>query len=106
MRSRALPRRQRRLADALQAAVRLGREEFAVLLREVPTPAHGGALAQQVLHRVRAQPPEVGTSGGGATWPDDAVGLEGVSRAAGEAVDAETHRRRTPDVRTSSAPVP
>jgi len=99
----------RRLAAALQGAVRpgdhvvrLGGDEFAVLLQDVPD---DGLLLGEVLQRVRRQLPDLGLSGGGATWPRDAVDLAGLSEAADRAMYADKRRRRqTLDLRPADAP--
>ena len=102
----------RRLAAALQEAVRpgdhvvrLGGDEFAVLLQDVPGAPDDGVLLGEVLRRVRRQLPDLGLSGGGATWPRDAVDLAGLTAAADRAMYADKRRRRqTLDIRTANAP--
>jgi len=102
----------RRLAAALQEAVRpgdhvvrLGGDEFAVLLQDVPTAPDDRALLDQVLHRVRRQLPDLGLSGGGATWPSDALDLAGLTDAADRAMYADKRRRRQSlDLRSAEAP--
>jgi len=101
----------RRLAVALQGAVRpgdhvvrLGGDEFAVLLQDVPDTPDDGVLLGEVLGRVRRQLPDLGLSGGGATWPRDAVDLAGLLDAADRAMYADKRRRQTLDLRTADAP--
>ncbi|MFB9376784.1 GGDEF domain-containing protein [Kineococcus gynurae] len=99
----------RRLADALlrtlrphDHVVRLGGDEFAVLLCDVPAPPADHALGRQILDRVRARLPDLGVSGGCATWPDEAADLDGLMDRADRAMYADKERRRrTVDVRTA-----
>ncbi|RKS75426.1 diguanylate cyclase (GGDEF)-like protein [Motilibacter peucedani] len=99
-----------RVADALQESVRprdrvvrLGGDEFAVLLEDVP--AGGPDVATEVLARLRRRVPDLGISGGGASWPGDAQDLVGLTHAADQAMyDDKQRRKGTLDLRGPSGP--
>ena len=101
----------RRLTQALQDlvrpgdhVVRLGGDEFAVLLEDVPPSGAESGVLDGVLRRLRERLPDLGISGGGAYWPQDAADLNGLTHAADLAMYADKRRRRSLDVRRPSAP--